>query len=182
VARGIARAYNAEVLASLLAAAGLALAVAQPASPVFPPELEEEPVYDEEERPPRLRVSAWGGALYDVQAQDSIPLGGGQLAWSFDSLDVGVLAQAYRFGRERARSEWSPVVLARLEQRFESRRGLEAVVGFGVGAGRERSWNAWFQFTGGFRATKGPLFAGAEFGFEQDRFFRLAATLGVAVF
>jgi hypothetical protein len=93
-----------------------------------------------------------------------------------------VLAQAYQFGRERAVSEWGPVVLARLEQRLEAGRGLAAVAAVGLGAGRERSWNAWFQFAFGFRATRGPLSLGGELGFEQDRFFRLAATLGLAVF
>jgi hypothetical protein len=179
VATGSASAYDTPVLAQLLAA-GLALVAAQQA--VFPPELDDEPAWEAEERPPRLRLSASGGALYDVQDQDSIPFAGGELAWAFDSFDVGVLAQAYQFGRERAASEWGPVVLARLEQRFETRRGVDAVVALGVGAGRERSWNAWFQFAAGFRVTQGPLFAGGEFGFEQDRFFRLGATLGVAVF
>jgi hypothetical protein len=137
---------------------------------------------DELEPGPRLHVAGWGGSLYDVKARDGIPFGGGQVSWAVDAFDVGVLVQAYKFGRERAGAAWRPVVLARVEERFETGRGLEATAAFGAGAGRERSWTAWFQLALGMRVRRGPLFAGVELGFEQDRFLRLGANLGVAAF
>lgn len=159
----------------------LALAVADPEADPDDAPPDEEPAY-EAPAAPRLRVSGTGGMIYDVKDQATLPFAGGEVAWAFDQLDLGILAQAYRFGEPRASSRWTPVVLARIEQRFATRRELEAVIGLGVGAGKERSWTAWFQFTAGFRALAGPLFLGGEFGFEQDRFFRLGATAGVALF
>jgi hypothetical protein len=175
--------YCTRVLSTILALALSSGAPPAAADETAPDETlaDDEPVYAEPSAP-RLRVAGWGGTLYDTNARQGIPFGGGEVSWAFDRLDLGVLAQAYRFGIPRATSEWSPVVLARLEQRFETQRGLEASLGFGIGAGRERSWTAWFQFAAGFRVTAGPVFVGGEFGFEQDRFFRLGATAGLAVF
>ena len=170
--------YEGAVIAPLLAAtAAAALALAQGAAPY-----DDEPAWDDDS-PPRLRVAAWGGTLLDVVDGGDVPFGGGEASWAFDRFDVGVLAQAYRFGKERADSEWGPVLLLRLEQRFATQRGLEAALAFGAGAAREDGWTPWFQLAAGFRlALAGPLFLGGEFGFEQDRWFRLGATLGFAAF
>jgi hypothetical protein len=159
------------VLATLLAAA----LFASPSQP-------DEDYAFEEEGAGRLRVGAWGGTLFDLDEQGTIPFAGGEVGWSFGPLGVGVLAQAYRFGRERADSEWGPVVLGRLEQRFETGRGAEAALAFGVGGARLRGWQAWFQFGFGFRARRGPVYFGGELGFEQEQLFRLGATLGLAAF
>jgi hypothetical protein len=167
------------VLTTILA---LALAGAGPVADRDDEPLDDdEPVYHEPSAP-RLRVGGTGGMIYDVHAQKILPFVGGEVAWAFEHFDVGVLGQAYRFGTPRASSTWTPVVLARFEQRFETRRDLEAIAGIGIGAGKERGWAPWFQFTAGFRALAGPLFLGGEFGFEQDRFFRLGATAGVFLF
>jgi hypothetical protein len=72
------------------------------------------------------------------------------------------------------------VVLARIRQRFETRRGLDATVGFGIGAGRIVHWETWFQFTIGLRLYAGPIFIAGEVGFERLDLFRLAGGLGVA--
>jgi hypothetical protein len=136
----------------------------------------------EEERSGRLRVGAWGGTLYAIDGKAWVPFGGGELGWAFGPLGVGVLAQAYRFGRERADSEWGPVVLGRIEQRFESARGVEASLALGVGGARLRGWQAWFQLAFGFRAVRGPVYFGGELGFEQEQMFRLGATAGLTLF
>jgi hypothetical protein len=160
------------VLATVLAAA---LAATQ-AAPF------EEDLAFEEERSGRLRVGAWSGALYATDDQDWVPFGGGEVGWSFGTLGLGVLGQAYRFGRERADAEWGPVVLGRLEQRFESARGLEASLALGIGAAKLRDWQAWFQLAFGFRLVRGPVYVGGELGFEQEQLFRLGATVGLALF
>jgi hypothetical protein len=157
---------NARLLAALLAAA-----------PVFPAAAEDED-YGE---PPRERVhlTAWGGGLVDTRGRNpGVAFGGLEAAWAFDSLDVGVLGQAYHLGT-RARSPWAPVVLARAVQRFELRRGVEATVGIGLGAGLSDHWIGWYQLAVGARLQEGPLYFGVEVGFEQLDLLRLAAGVGV---
>jgi hypothetical protein len=171
----------APVLSALIAAAALGSA------PTFHRQSQDTGPYQdefelEEDEPGRLRLAAWGGTLLDVDDGPNIPFAGGQLSWAFSSVDLGVLAAAYEFGEERAGRAWGPVILARVDRRFQARPGLEAVLGFGAGAARERDWGAWFQLAFGFRLTLGPAFIGGELGFEEEQLFRLGATVGVAVF
>ncbi len=141
---------------------------------------DEEEGYAPTESPPHLHLTAWGGTLIDTGGQfPAAGLAGGEVAWAFESLEVGALGQAYHLGR-RARTPWSPVILARVRQRFETRRGLDAIVGFGVGAGRVERWETWFQVTLGLRLYAGPVFLTGEVGFERLDLFRLAGGLGVA--
>ncbi len=127
---------------------------------------------------PHLYLTAWGGGLVDTGGQfPAAGFGGGEVAWAFDALDLGVLAQGYHLG-DRARTPWTPVVLGRILQRFETRRGLEATLGLGIGAGRTDRWIAWFQLAVGLRLYQGPLFIAGEFGFERLDLFRMAGGVG----
>jgi hypothetical protein len=146
------------------------------------------PAQDEEtfsESPPRehFRLTGWGGGLLNLQgSRPGAGFYGGQLTWSFSFIDLGVLAQAYSLDRSRSQRDWTPVLLLRIEQSFETRRGLEAVLAIGVGAahtGRANDWQAWYQFAIGLRLGLGPLFLAAEAGFEQLDLFRLGAGIGV---
>jgi hypothetical protein len=139
---------------------------------------QDEEIYDQPERLGRLHVTAWGGTLVDLGRESGAAgLLGGEIAWAFDSLEVGVLGQGYRLG-DRARSPWAPVILARLEQHFVTRRGIDATLALGLGAGRTQSWVGWYQFALGLRLGEGPLYVAAEIGFEQLDLFRLAAGVG----
>lgn len=137
--------------------------------------------WDEEEdgeRERRLSVIAWGGHGFDLggDGRDGARVGG-EVAWAFDSLDVGLAGYGYRELRESTR-EWTPVALLRLTQRFETRRGLEAAVTLGGGAARTDGWEAWFLFGLGLRVDLGPMFLAGELAFEEDDQLRLMAGLG----
>lgn len=136
----------------------------------------------DDEREPRVRITAWGGdALGDAGSGRTSSFAGGEAAWAFEHLDLGVAGSAYRKLADADR-EWTPVVLARLTQRFKTRRGVEAAFGFGVGAGQPKGWRAWYQLALGVRVPLGPLFLAGEIAFEQDDLLRLGAGLGVALF
>jgi hypothetical protein len=138
------------------------------------------PWEDDEEDKPRLRFAAWAGeALASAGSGRGSGFVGGEAAWSFDSLDLGVAGSGYRNLVDATRT-WTPVVLARITQRFKTRRGVEAAFGFGAGAGQRRGWAAWYQVALGVRVPLGPLFLGGELAFEQYDLLRLAAGLGVA--
>jgi hypothetical protein len=133
------------------------------------------------ERQPRVRITAWGGqALDDSGTGRGSTVAGGEASWAFDSLDVGVSAAGYR-ELEGAERTWTPVVLARLTQRFRMRSGLEAAFGFGLGAGRPTDWTGWFQVALGVRVPLGPVFLAGELAFEEGDLLRLGAGLGVAL-
>jgi hypothetical protein len=135
----------------------------------------------DEERQRRIRIIAWGGeALGEAGTGRGSPTVGGEAAWAFDSLDVGVSGAAYR-ELEGATRTWTPVVLARLTQRFRMGSGLEAAFGLGVGAGRPAGWTGWFQVALGVRVPLGPLFLAGELAFEERELLRLGAGLGVAL-
>jgi hypothetical protein len=126
----------------------------------------------------RLSVAAWGGEAFDLNGSGgSVGVLGGEVAWAFDQLDVGVAGYGYR-GLADA-PEWTPVALVRLTQRFPMRSGVEAAFGLGVGAARPRSWEPWFQVALGVRYPLGPMFLGGELAFERGDLLRLAAGLGV---
>lgn len=130
----------------------------------------------------RLSLTAWGGNAWDTGGDGrSHGILGGEVAWSFGGLDVGVAGYGYDGLRARD-SGRDPVVLARLTQRFQTYRGLDAGVTLGVGAAREEDWKPWFQFAVGLQLDLGPLFLAGEFGFEQDDLLRLAGGIGVRLF
>jgi hypothetical protein len=157
-----------------------ALALALGAAPVLAQDWEPGAWDDEEERRPRLFLSVWGGEALDGGGSGgSSAVLGGEAAWAFDALDLGVAGYGYR-RLEEAEREWTPVALVRIGQRFQTRRGLEAIFAFGIGAGRPDDWVAWYQVALGVRATFGPLFLGGELAFERYELLRLTAGLGLA--
>lgn len=140
------------------------------------------PPWEDEEGPrkPRLLLSAWGGeVLEDGGAGRSSSILGGELAWAFDALDVGVAGYGYH-RLPRGDREWTPVALLRLTERFRTRAGLQGALSFGFGAARTDGWEAWFQLAVGVRIPLGPAFLGGEIAFEQLDLLRLAAGLGFA--
>src|SRR5689334_1028986 len=82
-----ASAVRARLLASLLLLARAPPALAQDEET----ETSSEPTYTD-----HLHVTAWGGTLPDLSNNHpSASLFGGEVAWAFSSLDVGVLVQGY---------------------------------------------------------------------------------------
>lgn len=159
---------------ALLLAAVLAGAPALAAAQHDPWDEEE----DEAEDRGRLSVIAWGGQGFDLGGDGGSGARlGGEVAWAFDALDVGVAGYGYRDLRDATR-EWTPVALLRLTQRFETARGLEAAVTLGGGAARTDDWEAWFLFGLGLRLDLGPMFLAGELAFEQHDQLRLMAGLG----
>lgn len=147
-------------------------------APPDPDEDEEDVAQDAGPSGPVLAAVA-GVAIEAFQANGrTFPFAGAQLGWAFGDLEVGALVQAYRFG-DAAVTPWSPVLLLRLDQRFETARGVSADLGLGLGAGRVDQWKAWFQATLGVRLQQGPLILGAELGFEQNQLLRLGASIGL---
>ena len=156
-------------LSALLVAAVPFLAVGQ----------DEDEAYSRSPSTARFHVTAWGGSALDTRARSpGAAHVGGEVAYAFEAADVGILAEGYRLG-DRARTPWAPVVLARYVQRFETRRGLDATLGFGLGVGRTKSWIGWYQVALGVRLLDGPLFVAGELGFEQLDLLCLAAGVGV---
>ncbi len=155
----------------------LAMALLSPADQ--PGDEDDEDVVDQA-GPSGLVIGAVGGlAIEAFQANGrTFEFAGAQVGWSFGGdMEVGLLAQAYHF-RDAAVAPWSPVLLLRLDQRFETARGVSADLGLGLGAGRTDQWQAWYQATLGIRLEKGPVILGAELGFEQNALLRLGASLG----
>jgi hypothetical protein len=151
------------------------------AEPLARESWEDDDFDDDEERQPRIRLTGWGGtALDDAGTGRSSTVVGGEAAWSFDSLDVGVSGAGYR-ELDGATRSWTPVVLARFTQRFPMRSGVEAAFGLGLGAGRPKGWTSWFQVALGVRVPLGPVFLAGELAFEERQLLRLGAGLGVAL-
>ncbi len=157
------------LLAALVAAAP-ALAAAQD---------DDQDDQEESERDSRrLSVTVWGGQGFDTSGTGrSGARVGGEVAWAFDAVDVGVAGYEYRHLRDATR-EWTPVTLLQLTERFETRRGLDAAVTLGLGAARPDHWVAWFLFGLGLRLDLGPIFLAGEVAFEQRDQLRLLAGLG----
>jgi hypothetical protein len=156
-------------LSALLVAAVPFLAVAQ----------DEDEVYSEPPSAARFHVTAWGGSSLDTTAKSpGAAHAGGEVAYAFEAADLGILAEGYHLG-DRARTPWAPVVMARYLQRFQTLRGIEASLGFGLGVGRTKSWIGWYQVALGVRILEGPIFIAGELGFEQLDLLRLAAGVGV---
>ncbi len=134
----------------------------------------------EDSGPSGLVLDAVGGLAIEAFQQNgrTFEFAGAQVGWAFGDVEVGVLAQAYKFG-SAAVTPWSPVLLLRLDQRFETARGVSADLGLGVGAGRTDRWQAWYQATLGVRLDQGPVILGIEMGFEQNALLRLGAMIGV---
>jgi hypothetical protein len=134
---------------------------------------------DEEERRPHLLLSGWGGeALAHGGSGRSSSFYGGEIAWAFSSLDLGLAGSWYRSLRDSDRA-WTPVFLTRVTQRFMTHRGFEAAFSLGFGAGRPKGWVGWYQVALGIRFPLGPVFLGGELAFEQYDIIRLGAGLGV---
>jgi hypothetical protein len=140
----------------------------------------DEPQEDDEDRPRKhLLVSGWGGeALAHGGSGRASSFYGGEVAWAFSELDVGLAFSEYRALRD-ARRAWTPVVLTRVTQRFLTRRGFEAAFSLGFGAGKPSGWIGWYQVALGGRVPLGPFFVGAELAFEQYDIIRLGGGLGV---
>jgi hypothetical protein len=161
--------------------AALAVSTLLAAAPPLAQEWEAPPYEEEadEDHPKRLRLGLWGGeALATGGTGHGSALYGGELAWAFDSLDLGVAGYAYNSLLQSNRP-WTPVVLARVTERFRTRRSLEAAFTFGIGAGRPKDWTAWFQVALGVRFDLGPMFLGGEIAFEQYDLLHLTAGVGV---
>jgi hypothetical protein len=159
---------------------GALLALALAAVPALHQEEWEAPYGDQAgEQQKRLFLSAWGGDSFDISGsgRTSGTLGG-EVAWAFDQLDVGVAGYGYH-GLTPVRA-WTPVGMLRLTQRFTMRTGVEATFGLGLGAGRVTGWEAWFQVALGVRLPLGPLFLGGELAFERQNILALRAALGLA--
>lgn len=142
-----------------------------------------DPWSDEEggdvERRERVLISAWAGNAWDLATQNgsSAAVFGGEIAYAFRSMDVGLAGYGYKLPGEKR--PWTPVALVRLVNRFQTGNGVEATFGLGVGAARPDDWKAWFQVSLGVRLDLGPTFVGGELSFEQNNLLRLAAGLGV---
>lgn len=166
----------------IAAALALWLVAAAPPAPAPLAQEEWEQGWDEDDLDdaPRLFLSAWGGeALDEAGRGSSSGVVGGEVAWAFRALDLGLAGYGYR-RLDAAEREWTPVALVRVLQRFRTRPGLEATFALGLGAGRPDGWTAWYQVALGGRATFGPLFVAGELAFEQYDLLRLAAGLGLA--
>ncbi len=126
----------------------------------------------------RLSLQVFGGELATItgSAAPSAGVYGGEVAWRFDAVELGVLGQYARL-RTSAR-EWSPIALVRITERFQSRRGLEGSITFGLGTAYEDRWRSWFQVALGARIDLGPIFVGGEVGFEQADYVRVVGGLG----
>lgn len=131
------------------------------------------------ERRPRLHLTALVGEAFQIGSRDGVSGAavGGEVAWSFDALDLGVAGYGYRL--RTSEREWVPVTLLRLTQRAQGRGGIEALFSFGVGAGKPlRSWDLWFQVGLGVRVPLGPMFLAGELAFEQYDLLRLQGGVG----
>jgi hypothetical protein len=127
----------------------------------------------------RLALTGWGGEYVGAPGtgRSGGSLLGAEATWSFDSLDLGVQGSYARL--QEHSSAMRPLVLVRLGQRFETRRGIEATFNLGIGSAKTTHWQAWFQVALGARLELGPLFLATELAFEQADLIRLAAGLGV---
>jgi hypothetical protein len=153
------------------------------ATPLVAVAQEDEVVEPAEGGGKRLHVMGFGGALVDLRGSGpSAGVIGGEVMYSFSFIDVGLMAEAYHLDPTRSARVWTPVVLARFEEHFETRRGVDAIIAVGLGAahtGVGEDWRAWYQFALGARVGLGPMFLAGEVGFEQLDLFRLVAGLGV---
>jgi len=134
------------------------------------------------EQRPHVQLSLWGGGatLLD-RGGGTTPFLGVEAGWLFAEQTLSVLFDAHRYGQDLSSHAWTPVLLARLEQRFESQRGLQASLILGIGAGRpERSWIAWYQFGLGVRLVGDPFFVKGELGIERDNFLRFGGAVGLS--
>jgi hypothetical protein len=134
---------------------------------------------DPGDRRHRVSISAWGGNAWDIgnQGGASAAVVGGEVAYAFRSLDIGLAGYGYRLPDEER--SWTPVGLVRLINRFPTGNGVEATFALGVGAARPAGWQAWFQVALGVRVDLGRAFVGGELSFEQNNLLRLAGGLGV---
>lgn len=164
----------------MLPALVLALAAAQ--TTPTPPAPEDEPV-EYHEQTPRWRIQGWGGGGFpQADFNSPVPLLGLQLTRAFEDMDVGLVAQTY--GLDFVQDGWLGAAMLRVEQKFETRRGIEATLSFGFGAAAEPlgggriGWGFWYNVALGMRWFEGPIMWGGELGFEQSFVIRAALTAG----
>ncbi len=151
---------------------------------------DERPRYEDSSR--HFELAAWGGNSWLVgQGQSgSGPFGGAELGWAFETTTLGLLYERHGY-RESGVPVSADVGVLRVEQRFESYRGLEGMLTLGLGAGQVRSrqtpdgrvatvWEFWYQLALGVKLGSGPVFVKGEFGFERQSWVRVGAALGVA--
>lgn len=138
--------------------------------------------YDEDRRDRHLELTAWGGSSLDLAPGGAFaPWAGAELGWRFSESVLSLLYEAHHYAPARADRSWTPVILARVEQRFETLRGLQGTFAFGIGAGRPlRAWEVWLQVALGLRAEAGPFFVRGELGFERQSDLRLGGGAGLA--
>jgi hypothetical protein len=161
-------------MTALLAA--LLLAAAPAGAGAYDP-FEDDPPGEASE--PRVLVTGWAGGFVALPGtEEGGGLVGGEVTLRLRSLDVGV--QAVTTWLDQGAGRRSPILLLRLGQRFESRRGVEATFTLGLGAARRERWEGWFQLGVGARVPLGPLFVAAELAFEQVDLLRLAGGIGAA--
>lgn len=136
---------------------------------------------DEDDGAPaaHLFLSGWGGEAFAGGGTGrASAFYGGEVAWAFSQLDLGLAGSFYRSLRDASRT-WTPVVLTRVTQRFTTGRGLQAAFSVGLGAGRPSGWIGWYQVALGVRLPLGPFFLGGELAFERYDIIRLAGGLGI---
>ena len=158
---------------------GALLALALAGTPALLQQEWEAPYGEQGESGKHLFLTAWGGEAFDTSGNGRTSgTFGGEVAWAFDQLDVGVAGYGYN-GLTPARA-WTPVGMLRLTQRVTMRTGVEATFGFGLGAGELKGWVPWFQVALGVRIPLGPLVLGGELSFERYYLLGLRAGLGLA--
>jgi hypothetical protein len=125
-------------------------------------------------------ILGWGGAGFKVDATgETPPLAGLEASYALELMDVGILQQAYQL-KENGHYRVVPATLLRVEERFETRRGLDAVLAFGLGGAKAAQWELWYHIALGLRLNLGPVIIGGEVGFEQFELLRLAGCAGIS--
>jgi hypothetical protein len=119
----------------------------------------------------------WGGNAFDANGNaPSFGVLGAEAGLAFPVAEIGIATYGYHDPEND--DEWTPVVLARIGNRFQSYRGLEGTLTFGIGAARVEGWKTWFQVALGVRLVFEPLFVAGEITFEQNNLIRLTGGLG----
>jgi len=168
------------------------------AGAVAGPAAAQEEEYHFDDPAPRLRLTAWGGASF-LTDQGGAARGwaGAEVAWLLARGSLSLLYEHHRSADASASPPpaggqsppppavagdraWTPVVLLRWEQRFETRPGLEAGLTLGFGAGRPRDWVFWYHLALVARLVRDPWFLSCELGVERADAVRAGAGIGVA--
>lgn len=159
----------------------LALACACAAAVAGPAAAQEEE-YHFDDPAPRLRLTAWGGvSVLTDQGGATRGWGGAEAGWLLARGSLSLLYEHHRAGVVPGDRAWTPVMLLRWEQRFETRPGVEAGLTLGFGAGRPRDWVFWYHLALVARLVRGPWFLSCELGVERADAVRAGAGVGIAL-